>query len=375
MKGNADTRLEQKPRRFTALAGVFGGGSTGLANQPPHLHWRELAGLLLASGANPADEQALQLNQDASLDLLLQHGLKPDAMGTGGVTLMGRALVQATRLGRADQARLLLNHHARTDEKIDGKIAWGHAMRLGRVEIARMLEEHGAPVAELDQLGRFVSLCMAADRPGARAMLDRDPELLARAPKDMVHRAVWTRNIEAVNLALALGFDPNHQEDNAAIMQAGALAENEEILRALLAGGASLTLRDPWYDSTGAGWADFFNFTALRDRLLNEPGVCLLDALDYNRLDRVPDILARDPAALERPFAKNISREPRPEDWKTPLVRMVARGNTEAARVLIDHGADVTARHPDGRSLLEIARDEGFQEIAGLLAAALRLVQ
>jgi ankyrin repeat protein len=368
MKGNADTRLDQKPRKFTALAGVFGGGSTGLANQPPHPQWRELANALLARRANPADEQALQLNQDASLELLLQHGLKPDATGTGGVTLMGRALVQATRRGRADQVRLLLNNHARTDEKVDGKIAWEHAMRLGRVEIARMLEEHGAALAELDDLGRFVSLCTAGDKPGARAMLDRDPELLARAPKSMVQRAVSTRNVAAVRLALDLGFDPNYQEDNAAIMNTGVLSENEEILRILLAGGASLTVRDPWYDSTGVGWADFFNCTTLRDRLLNERGICLLDALDYNRLDRVPDILARDPAALERPFAKNISRPPGPEDWKTPLVRVVVRGQTDAVRVLIDHGADVTARHPDGRSLGEIARDEGFDEIASLLA-------
>jgi len=56
MKGNADDRLDQKKRRFTALTGVFGGGSTGLANQPPHPRWRELAELLLERGASPADE-------------------------------------------------------------------------------------------------------------------------------------------------------------------------------------------------------------------------------------------------------------------------------------------------------------------------------
>ncbi len=34
MKGNADERLDQTGRRFTALTGLFGGGSTGMANQP-----------------------------------------------------------------------------------------------------------------------------------------------------------------------------------------------------------------------------------------------------------------------------------------------------------------------------------------------------
>jgi ankyrin repeat protein len=367
MKGNADDRLEQTPRRFTALTGLFGGGSTGLANQPPHPRWRELAELLLERGANPADEEALSINQNACLEMLLRHGLKPDAMGRGGVTLMGRALTQAARRGRVDHVRLLLTHHARTDEKFDGKTAWEHAMRLGRLEVARLLEESGAPVAELDEVGRFVSLCMAADARGARAMLERAPDLMTRAPKGLVHRAVWTKRTEAVKLALDLGFDPNWVEDNAAIHQAGELAENEEILRMLLAHGASLVLRDPWYDGTAIGWADFFNYADLRERLLSEPGICLFDALDYDRLDRVPEILARDTEALERPFAKCLSREPKPEDWQTPLVRMVVRGKAEAVRVLLDHGANVVARHPDGRSLMQIAHDQGFDRIAGLL--------
>jgi ankyrin repeat protein len=367
MKGNADERLHQTPRRFTALTGLFGGGSTGLANQPPHPRWRELAELLLARGANPADEEALSINQDACLELLLRHGLKPDAMGSRGITLMGRALSQASRRGNLDQVRMLLAHHVRTDEAFQGKIPWEHAMRLGRLEVARLLEEAGAPVAELDEVGRFVSLCMAGDERGARAMLERAPSLPARAPKDMVHRAVFTNRQAAVKLVLDLGFDPNYQEDNPAITNTGVLRENDEILRLLLAYGASLTLRDPWYDSTAIGWADFFDCGELRGRLLDEPGICLFDALDYGRLDRVPDILARDPAALERPFAERVSRAPRPQDWQTPLVRMVVRGKTEAVRTLLDLGADPSARHPDGHSLFEIARDRGFDEIATLL--------
>ncbi|HTX35369.1 MAG TPA: hypothetical protein VME43_10110 [Bryobacteraceae bacterium] len=366
-KGNADQRLDQTARRFTALTGLVGGGSTGLANQPPHPRWRELAELLLARGANPADEQALSINQDACLEMLLRHGLKPDAMGRGGISLMGRALAQAARGGRADQVRLLLEHHARTDERVNGKLPWEHAIQFGNGEIARLLEEAGAPVAALDQVGQFVALCMAGDERGARAMLAQDPDLRARVDPHLVARAVSAGRPAAVKLALDLGFDPNHIDDNAAIHHAGTLAANEEILRMLLAHGASLTLRDPWYDSTAIGWADFFHYTALRDRLLDEPGIGLFDALDYSRLDRVAGILARDPAERERRFAECLSRPPKPEDWQTPLVRMVARGNTEAVRLLLEHGADLAARHPDGRSLIEVARDGGWEEIARLL--------
>jgi len=339
MKGNADERLEQTARRFTALSGLFGGGSTGLANQPPHPHWREMAGLLLDRGADPADEQALCLNRAASLDILLDHGLRADALAPGGITLLGRTLCRAADDGDAAHVRLLLAHHARADEAFQGKTPWEHAMARGHLQVADMLEEAGAPAAALNDVDRFTAYCLAGDESAVRALLDRAPELLSRAPKSMVQRAVHARRMQAVRLALDLGFDPNWQEDNGPIHMAGVLAEHEDILQLLLARGASLKLRDPWYDSTGVGWADFFAFTDLRDRLLDEPGICLFDALEYGRLDRVPDILARDPAALERPFAACLSREPRPEDWQTPLQRMVARGNTGAARVLRGHGA------------------------------------
>ncbi|HEX4164010.1 MAG TPA: ankyrin repeat domain-containing protein [Bryobacteraceae bacterium] len=342
LKGNADERLDQSARRFTALTGLFGGGSTGLANQPPHKYWRELAELLLERGADPADEQSLSINQTASLPLLVRHGLKAEAQITtesGTITLLGRELSRAARNGRVNLVKLLLANGANTSERLDGHTPWEHATSRGHLDIARILERAGAPAIKLDDVGQFVSFCLAGDERGARAMLEQAPELMAQAPRNMVQRAVGTDKSEAVQLVLDLGFDPNVIDDNAAIHQAGELARNEDILRLLLQHGASLTLRDPWYDSTAIGWADFFDYGPLRDRLLNESGICLFDALDFDRLDRVPDILARDPAALERPFANCLTREPKPEDWQTPLARMLERGKSEAALILLQHGA------------------------------------
>jgi hypothetical protein len=61
-------------------------------------------------------------------------------------------------------------------------------------------------------------------------------------------------------------------------------------------------------------WADFFGHRGLRDLLLNEGPICLFDALDHDRTDRVKIVLARDPAALVRLFAQYLSRDPHPKD-------------------------------------------------------------
>ena len=240
-------------------------------------------------------------------------------------------------------------------------------MVRGHLQVAQMLERANAPTKQLTNVERFVSVCLAGDETAAKSMLAQSPDLLRRAPYNMVQKAVGSKRIEAVRLALDLGFDPNVIDDNAAIHAAGTFAEHEDILRLLLARGASLQLREPWYDGTAIGWADFFDYRALRDRLLNEPEICLFDALDFDRLDRIPDILARDPEALERPFAKRLTRVPKPEDWQTPLVRMVDRGKTEAVRALLAHGANSKANHPDGRTLIQLAKDKSYEEITAQL--------
>ena len=322
--------------RFNVLTGVFGGGDTGMANQPAHPHWRELAELLLKHGANPMDATALRIMQTREityrkLELLLKHGLKGE--------LLGSTLARVIFTRDPKSVKLLLDHHAYTEELTDGKTPWQIAMERGDLESAALLQKAGARTFELQEIDQFVSSCMTGNEQQARSLLAQSPRLLRQAPKDMVHRAVNTGNQDAVKLVLELGFDPNFQDDSAALHTTGILAEHPEILRLLLDRGADLKLREPFYDSTAIGWADFFDQTALRDKLLDEPGICLFDALDYNRLDRVPSILSRDPDALERPFAKCLTREPKPDDWQTPLARMLSKGNQEAAALLRQHGA------------------------------------
>ena len=379
MKRNSDERLDQTPQRFTALTGMFGGGDTGMANQPPHPRWRELAEALLEHGADAADAMAIEIHQDRErtsqkLAILLRHGLTADATTqhaqAGTITLLGLALNRAAYVGDTESVKLLLAHGARTDEPLDSRTPWQQAMQNGHVEIARLLEQAGATAASLSDVERFTAACLAGDERAARAMLADDRDLRRRAPQDMVRRAVGSGRKESLNLVLDLGFDPNWLDDSAAIHSVK--PGDEELLRILIARGASVTLREPWYDGTAVEWANFADYRNLRDWLLDEAPICLFDALEYDRLDRVADVLERDPDSLERPFAKELTREPKPEDWHTALTRMIERGKTDAVRVLLHHGANASAQHPDGRTLLELARDKGFAEIAALLEASLK---
>lgn len=70
----------------------------------------------------------------------------------------------------------------------------------------------------------------------------------------------------------------------------------------------------------------------------------LFDALLFDRLDRVPDVLARDLGALERAWAQVVTRPAKPDDDVTPLMRMAELGKAAAVRVLIAAGADTSVR-------------------------------
>jgi hypothetical protein len=126
-------------------------------------------------------------------------------------------------------------------------------------------------------------------------------------------------------------------------LHAAASTGNVAAADALIRLGANSSIRDSKWSATAAGWARYFNHHAVRDVILAGP-IDLFEALDFDLFDRIPQIVARDPSALERPFRAYADLAPRADQWwpqpdMTPLAWAIRTKKDEGARILRAMGA------------------------------------
>ncbi|HEX4255554.1 MAG TPA: hypothetical protein VH089_10730, partial [Streptosporangiaceae bacterium] len=220
------------PTPFTVLTGVLGHGELGPDRQPPHPHAPALARLLLESGADPNDAQALYNRMfepgQEHLELLLEFGLGTgdggpwrarlgDALGSPAELVRGQ-LEWAVTHGLADRVRLLGRHGVDVTSRAPGRQSPAElapielALTTGHAELVEVLSEFGAAPAELDPDEAMVARLLAGDQAGAER-LDRDnplalEEVKLTRPGLIVWAAVLGRT-SAVDLIADLGFDVN----------------------------------------------------------------------------------------------------------------------------------------------------------------------
>jgi hypothetical protein len=83
---------------------------------------------------------------------------------------------------------------------------------------------------------------------------------------------------------------------------------------------------------------------AVRDVILSGP-IDIFEALDFDLFDRIPQIVVRDPAALNRPFRAYADLPPRADQWwpqpdMTPLAWAIQTNKAEGVRILRELGAE-----------------------------------
>jgi ankyrin repeat protein len=224
----------------------------------------------------------------------------------------------------------------------------------GEQEMAQMLLEHGAtltlPAAivlgredRIEEIVRANPDAMVNNRRWARLLVHASARAPGRTLETILRAAMRHRaGLSIVNMQ----DDPETAIDGAegyTALHSAAFHGNDAAVELLLKAGANPRVRDRKHCGTPAGWARYAGHPATANRIL-QADIDLFDAIDFDRADRVGEILDRDPGAIVRPFkayATCPSREGQwwPEPACTPLEWATRQKKANATRVLTERGA------------------------------------
>ncbi len=260
-----------------------------------------------------------------------------------------------------------------------GLTALDQAALIGATDMAQQLLDAGARLR--------LPAAVALDRPrDVERLLAREPDALRPGARwgRLIVRAAESSSAAVIAMLLDNGASVHARDDSRTAvdnthgytpLHAAAFAGNLGAVRELLRHGASPSVREDKWWGTPAGWANYAGHTAARDLILEGP-IDIFDAIALDRVERVDEILGRDPGALERPFGRYVTGDANAHDWVdvgwTPLVYAVANGKAVAARALRDRGAAVDVRDRQGRSLGEVAAARGQSGLAAELGRPLQ---
>jgi ankyrin repeat protein len=129
------------------------------------------------------------------------------------------------------------------------------AAQFEQHDTLNVMLEHASP------LRRFLLACLIGDENAARSVLRENPEVLA-AMRPGDHRAIsdaaWNGNARAVEVMLAMGFDPaTPGHDSGTALHCAAWLGSADTVRALLQderGRALIPVKDAHYQATPLGW-------------------------------------------------------------------------------------------------------------------------
>jgi ankyrin repeat protein len=258
---------------------------------------------------------AVVKNQLRSVEALAQLGANPNAVDAGNLTPLDEAALSK----KDDIAQLLIDRGA--------KLTMASAVALQRAdEVERLLREDPDALKPGHRWGTLI-VRAAAEAPAVVIETLIRFGASADAPDD-----------PATSVDETHGYTPLH---------AAAFHGNLPAVEVLLKHGANPRRRDTKYCGTPAGWASFARKQDVFERLLAED-MDIFDAIDFDRAERIPEILRRDPPALHRPFGAYLPAGSDPTSWTperqtTPLAWATAGNKTRAVRVLVSHGAELAA--------------------------------
>ena len=355
-----------------------GDGATALA-WAAHRDDLETADLLLGAHAdvNAANEYgatplslACANGNAAMVEKLLNAGANPNVSLLSGET----ALMTAVHTGSLAVVNLLLAHNADVNHKEPerGQTALMWAVAEKHPDITRALVEHGADMHARSKSG-FTPLLYAADRnnlDSARILVEAGADL-NEATADLVNPLLLATARGGEGLALLLlekGADPNvadSKEGYTPLHHAASHRDMVSVVKALLAQGANPNARlvkpPPRPREFGTqGGINLLGATPLLLAAANGNGDAIRVLVEGRADPRIPTMDNTPPLLLTAGVHRNPDVPLTPDD-RTHLV--------EAARLLLELGADVNATGEYGWTALHGAAYNGFDEMIQFLVS------
>jgi ankyrin repeat protein len=174
--------------------------------------------------------------------------------------------------------------------------------------------------------------------------------------------AISTKQTETVRWLLEHGADVYRIADfggekNITALHMAAWGGHLESAETLLQYGADATYHDPRYGSSPVGWADHLGHPELRDYLLEHAPLSLDDAAFHGRTERVRELVEANPRLVNGP-----------DGTGAPLRQAAAAGHLTVVQYLLDKGADRNLTDADGKTALDLARENGHQVVFRILS-------
>jgi uncharacterized protein len=257
------------------------------------------------------------------------------ALGATGLAAATAPLIDAVKSGNRAAVQELLRQKADVNlPEPDQTTALHWAVRGGDVQTALLLIRAGAKVNAANRFG-VTPMRLAAGNGDARL-------------------------VEAL---LAAGVDPNETSpEGETILMTASRSGGAEAVQVLLAHGASVNRKEGWHEQTALMWAAGDNQPAIVKALL------AAGAEINGRSKVLPGAPVGRGRGSETSFQSAHSTFPR--GGFTPMLFAAREGSLDAARVLVEGGADVNLADPDGISPAMMSIINGHYDTAALLIRA-----